>query len=140
MNRKTPKKRNTDKRVLQYINSQPCMELAGSNVSLKISSRCCEIKTGSNETIARHDMPRISFASGGDAVSYTFVETFVIIDFFHLRKRLTSSLMLPKMSQTGGRVTYLSVAAITLKTSSQLWAKHLNYDTRSITETKRNFR
>jgi SHC-transforming protein 1 len=78
MNRKTPKKRNADKRVLQYINAQPCMEHgAGSSVSLQISSRCCEIKSESNETIARHDMPRISFASGGDAVSHTSLFKFI---------------------------------------------------------------
>jgi SHC-transforming protein 1 len=69
MSTKTPKKRNVDKKILQYISAQPCMELAGNNVSLNISSRCLEIKSlETNEIIARHDMPRISFASGGDAV------------------------------------------------------------------------
>lgn len=67
--RRTPKTRNVDKEILQCINAQPCMELAGSSVSLQISSRCLEIKSlETNETIARHDMPRVSFASGGDAV------------------------------------------------------------------------
>lgn len=45
------------------------MEHAGSKVLLNISSRCLELKSiETNEVIARHDMPRISFASGGDAV------------------------------------------------------------------------
>ena len=46
------------------------MEHAGTNVILNISSRCLELATHeSGEIIAKHDMPRISFASGGDAVS-----------------------------------------------------------------------
>jgi SHC-transforming protein 1 len=66
---KTPKNRNIE-RIQKYINAQPCMEHgAGSNVSLNVSSRCIEMKSlETNETIARHDMPRISFASGGDTV------------------------------------------------------------------------
>ena len=46
------------------------MEHAGTNVLLNISSRCLEIASHeTGEIIAKHDMPRISFASGGDAVS-----------------------------------------------------------------------
>lgn len=72
---KTPSKRReskSDKKLQQYINSQPCLEHAGTKVSLNISSRCLEIVSlDTAEVIARHDMPRISFASGGDAVSWT---------------------------------------------------------------------
>jgi SHC-transforming protein 1 len=69
MNSKTPLKRKIDKRVQQCISVQTCMEHAGSDVLLNISSKSLEIKSlDSNEVIARHDMPRISFASGGDGV------------------------------------------------------------------------
>lgn len=46
------------------------MEHAGANVNLTISS-CGLVLTAleSGRIIARHDMPRISFASGGDTVS-----------------------------------------------------------------------
>lgn len=68
---RTPKKRQVvDKKVHGIISALPCLEHgAGTTVQLNISSRCLEIKSlDSNEIIARHDMPRISFASGGDAV------------------------------------------------------------------------
>lgn len=53
------------------------MELAGSNVSLNISSRCLEIRSlETNDVVARHDMPRISFASGGDVVGENLFEYF----------------------------------------------------------------
>ena len=66
---KTPKKRHLEKRVKQSISLTPCLELACSVVILNISSRCLEIKTlDTNEVIARHDVSRISFASGGDMV------------------------------------------------------------------------
>ena len=46
------------------------MEDAGTNVILNISSRCLELSNhDTGNIIAKHDMPRISFASGGDAVS-----------------------------------------------------------------------
>lgn len=70
---KTPKKRHIDKKVQQCISSTPCMEHAGSNVTLNISSRCLEIiSLDTKQVVARHDMPRISFASGGDSVSSHF--------------------------------------------------------------------
>lgn len=69
MNTKTPKKRHIDKKVQQCVSASPCMEFSCSNVSLNISSRCLEIKSlDTNDVVARHDMPRISFASGGDLV------------------------------------------------------------------------
>lgn len=69
LNTKTPKKRLVEQKVQQCISKTPCMEHAGSSVLLNISSRCLELKSlESKEVIARHDMPRISFASGGDLV------------------------------------------------------------------------
>ncbi|CAO1331696.1 unnamed protein product [Diamesa hyperborea] len=73
-NVKTPKKRRVDKRIQQSIANKPCMEHAGTNVILNISSRCLEIASHeTKEIIAKHDMPRISFASGGDADALDFV-------------------------------------------------------------------
>lgn len=69
VSKKTPQKRQVEKKVQQCISTSVCKEHAGLEVTLNISSRNLEIKSiGSNEIIARHDMPRISFASGGDAV------------------------------------------------------------------------
>lgn len=50
------------------------MEKAGTNVILNVSSKSLNlvsIETG--EMIANHDMPTISFASGGDTVSHIFL-------------------------------------------------------------------
>lgn len=45
------------------------MEHAGSNVTLSISSTCLTLKLKDTQAVIyTHDMPRISFASGGDAV------------------------------------------------------------------------
>lgn len=67
---KTPTKRNVEKKVQQCIAKNSCLEHAGNDVQLCISSRCLEIiSLDTNEVIVRHDMPRISFASGGDLVS-----------------------------------------------------------------------
>lgn len=46
------------------------MENAGTNVTLRVSSKflsLVSLETG--DIIAKHDMPKISFASGGDPVS-----------------------------------------------------------------------
>lgn len=62
-----------DKRVVRAIGDHPNMRHAGSNVKLSISSTCLALKLLDTDTvIAMHDMPRISFASGGDAVSDHF--------------------------------------------------------------------
>lgn len=58
-----------DKRVARAIGEQPLMEHAGANVKLSISSTCLSLRTlDSGQLVATHDMPRISFASGGDTV------------------------------------------------------------------------
>lgn len=60
-----------DKRVARAIGEQPLMEHAGANVKLSISSTSLSLRTlDSGQLVATHDMPRISFASGGDTVSY----------------------------------------------------------------------
>lgn len=60
-----------DRRIQRILGDAPHMEHAGSDVALTISSGCLRISTleGSN-VVACHDMPNISFASGGDPVSF----------------------------------------------------------------------
>ncbi|XKL66899.1 hypothetical protein PGB90_010319 [Kerria lacca] len=68
------KKRKIDKRIVRAIGEHPNMKHAGSNVKLSISSSCLALKLlESDVVIAMHDMPRISFASGGDAETLDFV-------------------------------------------------------------------
>lgn len=67
---KTFKKRRIDKRILQSISDKPIMDNAGTNVALTVSSRNLSlVSTESGDVIAKHEMPQISFASGGDTVS-----------------------------------------------------------------------
>lgn len=68
---KSQRKRRVEKRIMQSIADKPCMEHAGTDVTLNISSKCLTL-TGieRGDVIAKHDMPRISFASGGDSVSH----------------------------------------------------------------------
>ncbi|XP_024947119.1 SHC-transforming protein 1 isoform X2 [Cephus cinctus] len=68
------KKRRVDRKVLRSISDKPCMEHAGTNINLTISS--CSLTLTALEggkVIAKHDMPRISFASGGDTETLDFV-------------------------------------------------------------------
>lgn len=66
---KTAKKRRCEKRVLQALADKPNMDNAGTNVTLRVSSKLLSlINIENNEVIASHDMPKISFASGGDTV------------------------------------------------------------------------
>ncbi|XP_040162101.1 SHC-transforming protein 1 [Anopheles arabiensis] len=71
---KSSKKRRVDKRVLQCISDTPDMEHAGTNVTLTVSSKYLSlVNVDTGEIIAKHDMPRISFASGGDTDTLDFV-------------------------------------------------------------------
>ncbi|KAG4066393.1 hypothetical protein HA402_007029 [Bradysia odoriphaga] len=71
---KTSKKRRVDKQVMQCICDTPEMYNAGSNATLTVSSKFLSLVTlETNEEIAKHDMPRISFASGGDTDTLDFV-------------------------------------------------------------------
>lgn len=48
------------------------MDHAGANVNLNVSSTSLVLTAhDSGQVIAKHEMPRISFASGGDTVSRT---------------------------------------------------------------------
>ena len=63
------KKRKVDRRVNRAIGENPIMEHAGANVCLKVSSTSLILTSlDSGQVIAKHEMPRISFASGGDPV------------------------------------------------------------------------
>ncbi|CAL1265409.1 unnamed protein product [Larinioides sclopetarius] len=72
---KTPdKKRKVDKRLLKMLAEKPNMDHAGANVNLTITSsylNLVSMETG--EVIAFHEMPKISFASGGDTDTMDFV-------------------------------------------------------------------
>lgn len=68
------KKRKVDKRVLRAIGERPVMDHAGTNVNLTISSShliLTALETG--RELAKHIMPHISFASGGDTDTLDFV-------------------------------------------------------------------
>lgn len=68
------KKRKVEKNVLRAIADEPRMQYAGTNVNLNISSsKLTLISLETNQVIASHDMPRISFASGGDSDTLDFV-------------------------------------------------------------------
>ena len=72
------KKRKIDKRVLRAIAEEPKMDYAGTNVNLNISSSCLKLTSfDTGYMIASHDMPRISFASGGDTVCIIDINIFV---------------------------------------------------------------
>uniref|UniRef100_A0A336L6Z9 CSON004813 protein n=1 Tax=Culicoides sonorensis TaxID=179676 RepID=A0A336L6Z9_CULSO len=71
---KSVKKRKVDVNVLQCIEDKPNMKNAGTNISLTVSSSCLTlVNADKRELIAKHDMPKISFASGGDTDSMDFV-------------------------------------------------------------------
>jgi SHC-transforming protein 1 len=64
------KKRKVDKKVSKAIAEVPNMAHAGANVSLNVSSSNLTLTSlDDSKIIACHDMPHISFASGGDCVS-----------------------------------------------------------------------
>ncbi|XP_054714847.1 SHC-transforming protein 1-like [Uloborus diversus] len=68
------KKRKVDKRLLKMLSEKPNMDHAGSNVNLTITSSHLNLVTmETGDVIARHEMPKISFASGGDADTLDFV-------------------------------------------------------------------
>ncbi|XP_049788490.1 SHC-transforming protein 1 [Schistocerca cancellata] len=68
------KKRKVEKRVQRAIAEHPVMDYAGSNVNLTVSSsRLVLTLLETGRIIAAHDMPRISFASGGDTDTLDFV-------------------------------------------------------------------
>lgn len=68
------KRRRVDKNVEKAIADEPNMNYAGTNVNLTVSSsRLSLTSLDANQVISSHDMPQISFASGGDCDSLDFV-------------------------------------------------------------------
>ncbi|KAM7286189.1 SHC-transforming protein 3 isoform X1 [Ixodes scapularis] len=68
------KKRKVDRRLQRMLAERPNMDYAGSNVNLCVTSSSLKLsilETG--QAIADHNMPNISFASGGDAETLDFV-------------------------------------------------------------------
>lgn len=66
----TPKKRRVDKRIEMCISETPIMKDTGTDVALTVCSKYLMLTNlETTEVMAKHDMPRISFASGGDPVS-----------------------------------------------------------------------
>ena len=64
------RKRKVVKPIGRILGEKPKMDHAGSNVSLTITSTALTLTVlESSLVIATHDMPNISFASGGDPVS-----------------------------------------------------------------------
>lgn len=60
------------------------MDYSTANVTLTISS--CSLSLTNIDTghiIAKHDMPRISFASGGDTVKSIHIDIYCISSFVH---------------------------------------------------------
>nr|CAG4638573.1 EOG090X098F [Cyclestheria hislopi] len=79
------KKRKVDRRIQRIVGEVPHMEHAGSDVALTINSGCLKVTTlEGNGVVACHDMPNISFASGGDPDTLDFV-AYVAKDNIHGR-------------------------------------------------------
>ncbi|XP_017489055.1 PREDICTED: SHC-transforming protein 1-like, partial [Rhagoletis zephyria] len=67
------KKRRTEKRIARMLADAPNMENAGVDVNLSITSAHLNlIVAESGEHLAKHEMPNISFASGGDTDTLDF--------------------------------------------------------------------
>lgn len=67
------KKRRTDKRIARMLADSPSMEHAGVDVNLSITSAHLNlIVCESGDNLAKHEMPNISFASGGDTDTLDF--------------------------------------------------------------------
>lgn len=68
---RTPKSRRVDKKIKDSIADNPCLEHSNANVIVNInSSSLTLISVDTGEIIAKHEMPKISFASSGDTVSF----------------------------------------------------------------------
>ncbi|ODM95625.1 SHC-transforming protein 1, partial [Orchesella cincta] len=72
--RSQDRKRKIDRRVARILGIRPRLDHAGSDVHLTITSTCLKLTSlDTGSVIAVHDMPNISFASGGDATMLDFV-------------------------------------------------------------------
>uniref|UniRef100_A0A6J0RM62 SHC-transforming protein 1 n=2 Tax=Bactrocera dorsalis TaxID=27457 RepID=A0A6J0RM62_BACDO len=71
---KSAGKRRVDKKILHYISDRPHMQNAGTNVIINVSSRALDlVNAETGQRIASHNMPHISFASGGDSDTLDFL-------------------------------------------------------------------
>ncbi len=71
---KTFDDRQVDHRVNQMLSESPSLDKAGANVQLTITSLWLKLSDlDSGDAIFVHEMPNISFASGGDAETLDFV-------------------------------------------------------------------
>ncbi|XP_017109541.2 SHC-transforming protein 1 [Drosophila bipectinata] len=62
------------RRLSSFISDRPSMQHAGTNIIINVSSRALTLSNvESGEVIANHNMPRISFASGGDNDTLDFL-------------------------------------------------------------------
>ncbi|XP_053609072.1 SHC-transforming protein 1 [Plodia interpunctella] len=72
--RSADKKRRVCQAAARALAARPRMSHSGENVALTVSSRAITLAAlEGGDTVARHEMPRVSFASGGDADSLDFV-------------------------------------------------------------------
>lgn len=72
--RQADKKRRVCQAAGRALAARPRMAHSGANVALTISSKAITLAAlEGGETIVRHDMPRVSFASGGDTDSLDFI-------------------------------------------------------------------
>ncbi|XP_059048158.1 SHC-transforming protein 1 [Achroia grisella] len=72
--RSADKKRRVSQAAARALAAKPRMSHTGENVALTVSSRAITLAAlEGGETVARHEMPRVSFASGGDSDSLDFV-------------------------------------------------------------------
>eukprot|EP00094_Tigriopus_californicus_P002356 TCALIF_02275-PA protein Name:"Similar to Shc1 SHC-transforming protein 1 (Rattus norvegicus)" AED:0.07 eAED:0.07 QI:0/0.9/0.90/0.90/0.9/0.90/11/250/830 len=70
----TDKNRRVDPKIASMLGQTPCMDKAGVNVQLTIMVLWLKLSDlDSGEAIFVHDMPNISFASGGDAETLDYV-------------------------------------------------------------------
>ncbi|KAK9498318.1 hypothetical protein O3M35_002979 [Rhynocoris fuscipes] len=68
------RRRRLDKQVVRAIGSNLKSDHTGFNVQMRITANSISLKTvEGNHVIALHDMPKISFASGGDTETVDFV-------------------------------------------------------------------
>ncbi|XP_050701942.1 SHC-transforming protein 1-like [Eriocheir sinensis] len=68
------RKRKVVKTISRILGERPLMEHAGSNVNLTITSTALNLTNlESGQIVACHDMPNISFASGGDPDTLDFI-------------------------------------------------------------------
>lgn len=71
---KSQRKRRPDKKLTQYISERPCMQNSGANVKINVTKNAISLRSiETGEMIVNHDLPRISFASGGDQDTLDFL-------------------------------------------------------------------